>query len=74
MRTRYGVKVYVTANILAHNDDLEGVRTYFEELKEIKPDVWIIADPGDYENSKRGVPGDRASHQHAGEQYELRYI
>ena len=28
-------KVYVTANILAHNQDLEGVRSYFQELKEI---------------------------------------
>jgi len=27
------VKVYVTANILAHNDDLEGVREYFKELE-----------------------------------------
>ena len=42
----HGVKVYVTANILAHNDDLAGVREYFEELKEIKPDALIIADPG----------------------------
>ena len=44
------VKVYVTANILAHNDDLEGVREYFKELdsfaKEEKPDALIIADPG----------------------------
>ena len=40
-----GVKVYVTANILAHNDDLPGVREYFEELKEMKPDALIIADP-----------------------------
>lgn len=29
----HGVKVYVTANILAHNQDLEGVRAYFAELK-----------------------------------------
>ena len=29
----HDVKVYVTANILAHNDDLEGVREYFKELK-----------------------------------------
>lgn len=42
----YGVKVYVTANILAHNSDLYGVRRYFEELKQIKPDGLIIADPG----------------------------
>ena len=30
----HGVKVYITANILAHNDDLAGVEKYFEELKE----------------------------------------
>ena len=41
-----GVKVYVTANILAHNEDLEGVREYFNQLKEIKPDALIISDPG----------------------------
>ena len=29
-----GVKVYITANILAHNDDLTGVEQYFEELKD----------------------------------------
>lgn len=42
----HGVKVYVTANILAHNKDLPGVEAYFRELKEIKPDALIIADPG----------------------------
>ena len=45
----HDVKVYVTANILAHNYDLRGVRTYFEELKEIKPDGLIIADPAIFE-------------------------
>ena len=42
----HGVKVYVTANILAHNDDLDGARAYFEELKAIEPDALIISDPG----------------------------
>ncbi len=42
----HGVKVHVTANILAHNDDLAGAREYFKELKELKPDALIIADPG----------------------------
>lgn len=42
----HGAKVHVTANILAHNDDLEGVEEYFEELKRLKPDALIIADPG----------------------------
>ena len=45
----HDVKVYVTANILAHNDDLEGEREYFQELKEIKPDALIIADPAIFE-------------------------
>ncbi len=42
----HGVRVHVTANILAHNDDLEGAAEYFRELKELKPDALIIADPG----------------------------
>ena len=42
----HDVKVYITANILAHNGDLSGVKAYFEELKEIKPDALIISDPG----------------------------
>ena len=40
------VKVYVTANILAHNGDLAGAREYFMELKRIRPDALIISDPG----------------------------
>ena len=44
-----GVKVYVTANILAHNRDLDGAREYFLELKELRPDALIIADPGVYD-------------------------
>ena len=52
----HNVKVYITANILAHNDDLEGVRAYFEELKEIRPDALIIADPGVFEIAKEVCP------------------
>ncbi|GAA6491945.1 MAG TPA: U32 family peptidase [Candidatus Bariatricus faecipullorum] len=51
-----GVKVYVTANILAHNYDLEGVRQYFRELREIQPDALIIADPGVFEIAKEICP------------------
>ncbi len=42
----HDVKVYITANILAHNGDLSGVHAYFEELRGIKPDALIISDPG----------------------------
>ena len=43
---KHGVKVHVTANILAHNRDIEEARDYFRELKELKPDALIISDPG----------------------------
>ncbi len=52
----HGVKVYVTANILAHNRDLEGIRAYFEELKKIRPDALIIADPGVFMLAKEICP------------------
>ena len=52
----HGVKVYVTSNILAHNEDLEGVKEYFRELKEIKPDALIIADPAVFMLAKEICP------------------
>ncbi len=52
----HNVKVYVTANILAHNYDLGGAREYFAELKEIKPDALIISDPGMFMLAKEICP------------------
>ena len=52
----HGVKVHVTVNILAHNDDLPGVEEYLKELKEIGPDALIIADPGVFELAKEICP------------------
>ncbi len=42
----HGVRVHVTANILAHNGDLQDAGEYFKEIKEMRPDALIIADPG----------------------------
>lgn len=53
---QHGVKFYVTANILAHNDDLPAIRMYFEELKELKPDALIIADPAVFMIAKEVCP------------------
>ena len=53
---KHGVKVYVTANILAHNYDLDGVREYFRELGKIKPDALIISDPGVFTIAKEVLP------------------
>ena len=52
----HGAKVYVTANIFAHNEDLAEVSGYFEELKQIKPDALIISDPGVYRIAKEVCP------------------
>lgn len=53
---QHDVKVYITANILAHNSDLEGAREYFTELREIKPDALIISDPGMFLLAKEVCP------------------
>ncbi|MBQ3105574.1 MAG: U32 family peptidase [Lachnospiraceae bacterium] len=50
------VKVYITANILAHNRDLEGAKEYFEELKGLKPDALIVSDPGMFMIAKEICP------------------
>lgn len=50
------VKVHVTANILAHNGDLPGAEEYFKELKALKPDALIVADPGMFLMAKRICP------------------
>lgn len=50
-----GVKVYVTANILAHNNDLDAAAEYFAQLRDMKPehcDALIISDPGMFSVAK----------------------
>ena len=52
----HGVKVYVTANILAHNEDLEKAADYFRELKQVKPDAVLISDPGLFMVAREVIP------------------
>ncbi len=61
----HGKKVYVTANITAHNRDLAGVAEYFRELScldvaedgtPIRPDALIISDPGVFDLAKEYAP------------------
>ena len=51
-----GVRVYVTANILAHNRDLDQVEEYFKELRDVKPDALIISDPGVFLIARQVLP------------------
>lgn len=52
----HGARVHVTVNILAHNDDLDGVREYLYELKDMGPDALIIADPAIFDLAKEICP------------------
>ena len=51
-----GVKVYVTANILAHNKDIDEAGAYFRELANLAPDAVLIADPGMFMKAKENCP------------------
>ena len=51
-----GVKVYVTANILAHNSDLKGAEQYFGQLAQMKPDAILVADPGMFTLAQKACP------------------
>lgn len=51
-----GVKVYVTANILAHNEDLLPMRDYFMELKNVGMDAVLVADPGAFMLAQEIMP------------------
>ena len=52
----HNVKVYVTANILAHNRDLDGAYKYFEELRTVGPDALIISDPAIFTIAREVLP------------------
>lgn len=49
-------RVYITANIFAHEEDFDGIETYFKELQEIGADAIIISDPGIFTIAKKAVP------------------
>lgn len=49
-------KVYVTANIIAHNEDFHGMGEYFKTLEQIGADAILVADPGVFQVAKEYVP------------------
>ena len=49
-------KVYVTANIFAHNYDIEGMKAYFEQLKDAGVDAVLVSDPGIFMLAKETMP------------------
>lgn len=53
---KHQVKVYVTINIFAHNNDLNGLGSYLQELKNMDVDGLIISDPGILSQARNLVP------------------
>lgn len=51
-----GAKIYVTVNIIAHNEDLESLEEYLMQLESLKVDALIIADPGIVRIARKVVP------------------
>ena len=51
-----GVKVYLTVNIFAHNDDIKAVGAYFDEIRDIGLDAVLISDPGLFMLAKEYMP------------------
>ncbi|MDF2723940.1 MAG: protease [Paenibacillus sp.] len=54
--SRYGAKVFVAANIYAHNEDIAGIEDYLRNLQEAGIAAIIVADPAIIETCKRAAP------------------
>lgn len=53
---KYGAKVYVTTNIFAHNENIDGLDEYLEGLQEAGVHGIIVADPLIIDTCKRVAP------------------
>jgi putative protease len=53
---RYGAKVFVAANIYAHNEDVAGIEDYLRNLQDAGIAAIIVADPAIIETCKRAAP------------------
>ncbi|WP_313756417.1 U32 family peptidase [Tissierella sp.] len=51
-----GKKVYITLNIVPHDEDMEGLEEYVTKLYKINTDAVIVSDPGIFSVIKRVVP------------------
>ena len=51
-----GKRVYVTVNIMAHNEDLIGLEDYLRGLSQAKVNAILVSDPGIFMTVKETVP------------------
>ena len=53
---QHGKKVFVTANIYAHNEDFDGIEDYFKDLQKMGVDGLIVSDPGIFSVARSVIP------------------
>ena len=53
---KYGAKVYVATNIIAHNENLTGAHEYFKKLYEVGIAAVIVADPALIQACREAAP------------------
>ena len=53
---KLGKKVYITANIFAHNEDFDGMEEYFLQLQKLGADAIIISDLGVFSVARQVIP------------------
>lgn len=53
----HGKKVYITLNIIPHNQDLKGMPEYIKQIVSMGVDAVIVSDPGVYSIVKENAPG-----------------
>ncbi|HHY10642.1 MAG TPA: U32 family peptidase [Firmicutes bacterium] len=51
-----GVKIYVTVNVFAHNDEIDALPAYLQQLAELEVDGIILADVGVYKLAREHAP------------------
>ena len=53
---RYGAKIYVTTNIFAHNENMDGLEEYLKSIEDAGVTGIIVADPLIIETCKKSAP------------------
>ena len=53
---RYGAKIYVTTNIFAHNENMDGLEEYLEAIESAGVTGIIVADPLIIETCRKAAP------------------
>ena len=51
-----GKKFYLALNVIPHNEDIENFIEYIKQVKELKPDAFIISDLGAFNLAKEYAP------------------